>query len=134
VPQPASSPPARPAEIEAARPLIRRIRSTGLLSSVAVVLAVLLPPIGALLGLLGAVRAARLRPAVVAAGLRPSLTTLPFVTGVVAVGVGMAATVVVVALGPELLELNRCLQAANTRTAEANCQDAFQVALSQRLG
>jgi hypothetical protein len=127
-------PPRRPVDVEAARPLLRRVRNAGLLASVAMLLAVVVPPLGAILGLVGAVKAARLRDEVRAAGLRLSLTVLPMVSGTLAFVVGLAATAVAIALGSELLDLNQCLQAANTRTAEANCQDAFEVALQRRLG
>jgi hypothetical protein len=130
---PPAPPPPRPVDVEAVRPLLRRVRNAGLLTSAAMLLAVIVPPLGAVLGIVGAVKAARLRDEVRAAGLRLSLTVLPMISGTLAFVVGLTATGLAVAVGDELLELNRCLQAANTRTAEANCQAAFQEALQQRL-
>lgn len=91
--------------------------------------AFLAPPVGAALGLVTVVQAAR-------AGGRVATRTrvLTIVASAVAIVVGVAATAVGLAFRTEITDFSQCSQAANTQLAQQNCQDSLNDALRSRLG
>lgn len=87
------------------------------------------PPLGAVLGVVAIVLAVRATHVVPA---RPRV--LAIVSGSIAVVVGVVISAAALIFRAELVEYNRCRQAANTVQAEQNCQDALNEALASRLG
>ena len=100
-----------------------------IVSVAAVASAFFAPPLGAVLGLMAVVLALRSKGRVL-----PRVRTIALVAGFIAIVVGVAISVVGWLFRTEITDYTRCLQGANTRQAEQNCQDALNDALSSRLG
>jgi hypothetical protein len=113
--------------------LRRRVRLAALLAAVAAVTAVTLPPVGVALGIGLLVIGARIRRDPQAREIGVAATWVPYVGGVLAIVVGLAMTAMALFLSRELADLRECLAGANTRVAEANCQDEFRQRVEERL-
>ena len=100
-----------------------------IVSVAAVASAFVAPPLGAVLGVMAIVLALRSKGRVL-----PRVRAIALVAGSIAVVVGVAISVVGWLCRTEITDYSRCLQGANTRQAEQNCQDALNDALSSRLG
>jgi hypothetical protein len=101
----------------------------GVLAVAAVVTALLAPPVGAVLGLVAVVRAARAR------GTAPTRTRGTVIAaGVLAIVVGVLATTVAAVFREEISQYSQCLAGANTVQARENCTTALNDALTTRLG
>lgn len=100
-----------------------------IVSVAAVASAFFAPPVGALLGVMAVVLALRSKGRVL-----PRVRTIALVAGSIAIVVGVAISVVGWLFRTEITDYTRCLQGANTRQAEQNCQDALNDSLSSRLG
>jgi hypothetical protein len=113
--------------------LRRRVRLAAVLAAVAAVTAVTLPPVGVALGIGLLVVGARLRRDPRAREVGFAATWVPYVGGGFAIVVGLAMTALALFFTRELADLRECLAGANTRVAEANCQDDFRQRIEQRL-
>ena len=96
---------------------------------VAVVAAFVAPPIGALLGIVAVVRAARSRGT---ASVRTR--GLVIAAGTLAVLVGVVATSMLLVFRVEVGDYRQCLAGANTQQARDNCTTALNDAITTRLG
>lgn len=124
---PPPDPPPDPAEqTPQARALALRL---AIISVAAVAAAFFAWPVGAALGVVTVVLALRSKGSV-----PPRVRTIALVAGSIAIVVGVAITVVAWVFRTELIDYNQCVQGANTRQAEQNCQDALTDALTSRLG
>jgi hypothetical protein len=89
---------------------------------------VVAPPVGAVLGVVAVVLTVR------SSGVLPRRTRLLVVAvGVLAAFVGVVVTGVAFAFRDEVADYSRCIQAANTQQARANCDAALREALTSRL-
>jgi hypothetical protein len=118
---------------ESEKALRRRVRLAAVLAAVAAVTAVTLPPVGVALGVGLLVVGARLRRDPGAREVGVAATWVPYVGGGFAVVVGLVMTALALFFTRELADLRECLAGANTRVAEANCQDEFRQRIEQRL-
>jgi hypothetical protein len=118
---------------ESEKALRRRVRLAAVLAAVAAVTAVTLPPVGVALGVGLLVVGARLRRDPRARELGVAATSIPFVGGGFAIVFGLVMTALALFFSGELADLRECLAGANTRVAEANCQDEFRQRIEQRL-
>jgi hypothetical protein len=113
--------------------LRRRVRLAALLAAVAAVTAVTLPPVGVALGIGLLVVGVRIRRDPRAREIGVAATWVPYVGAVLAIVVGLVMTALALFLSRELADLRECLAGANTRVAEANCQDEFRQRVEERL-
>lgn len=126
---PPARPPAPPGPPEPPTPAERASSARMVIVGVAALgTAVLAPPVGAVLGVLTLVLAARAGRA--STGLRAVMVLV----GGAAVVVGTAATVGALLLRTEITQYRDCVQGANTRVAQQSCQDALDAALRERVG
>ncbi|HSK26794.1 MAG TPA: hypothetical protein VK894_07785 [Jiangellales bacterium] len=134
-PRPTGSGPRRPvrSHAEQDKAVRRRVRGTALLAAVAAVSAVVLPPVGFALGIAVLVSGVRIRRDEAARHLGATVTVVPIVAGTFAVLVGAGLTALAVYLGSELTEWRDCMAGANTRIAEANCQDELRRVVEEKL-
>lgn len=108
-------------------------RDTGarltILAVASLVTAVLLPPVGLVLGIVTVVAAVR-------SGERAGAAAR--LTAAAAASAALVISIAVIAVGllfvTEISRYSRCLQGANTRLAEQACQDELNEALLSRLG
>jgi tRNA C32,U32 (ribose-2'-O)-methylase TrmJ len=99
------------------------------IAAAALVLAVVVPPLGAVLGVVVVVLAVR------SSRVLPRRTrTLVVAVGVLAAFVGVVVSGVAVVFGEEVADYSGCVQAANTQQARENCDIALREALRSRLG
>jgi chromate transport protein ChrA len=99
------------------------------LSIAAVGAAFFAPPVGAVLGVVAIVLAVRAKTVVPS---RPRVVAI--VSGVIAVLIGVVLSSAALLFRTELIEYDRCRNAANTVQAQQNCQDALNESLASRLG
>lgn len=99
------------------------------IAAAALVCSVVAPPVGALLGVVVIVLAAR------SSRVLPRRTrALIVAVGVLAAFVGVVVSGVAAAFRDEVGDYSRCVEAANTQQARENCDTALRDALSSRLG
>jgi hypothetical protein len=111
----------------AARPDRQAIRLS-IIAAAALVCSLVAPPIGVVLGVVVVVLAVR------SPGVLPRRTRgLVIAVGVLAALVGVAVTGFAVMFRDEVADYSRCIQAANTQQARANCDVALRDALTSRL-
>jgi hypothetical protein len=126
-PAPSSDPPPDPVEQTAqVRAVALRL---AIVSVAAVAAAFFAPPVGAVLGVVTLVLALRSK-----GSAPPRIRTIAIVAGTIAVVVGVAITVLFLVFRTEFTDYQQCIQGANTRQAEQNCQDAVTDSLTSRLG
>lgn len=118
---------------ESEKALRRRVRLAAVLAAVAAFTAFTLPPVGVALGIGLLVVGARLRRDPRAREVGVAATWVPYVGGGFAIVVGLVMTALALFFTRELADLRECLAGANTRVAEANCQDEFRQRIEQRL-
>jgi hypothetical protein len=118
---------------ESEKALRRRVRLAAVLAAVAAVTAVTLPPVGVALGIGLLIVGARLRRDPRAREVGVAATWIPYVGGGFAIVVGVVMTALAMFFSGELADLRECLAGANTRVAEANCQEEFRQRIEQRL-
>lgn len=125
-PSPSSGPDDREPPTPQAR---RRAIRLAVVSIAAVGAAFFAPPVGAVLGVVAIVLAVRSKTVVPS---RPRVIAI--VSGVIAVLVGVVLSSAALLFRAELVEYDRCRNAANTVQAQQNCQDALNESLASRLG
>ncbi|MGA7688920.1 MAG: hypothetical protein WCA29_06785 [Jiangellales bacterium] len=124
---PPPEPPPDPVEpLPQSRALALRL---AIISVAAVAAAFFAWPVGAALGVVTVVLALRSKGTV-----PPRVRAIALVAGSIAIVVGVAISVVAWVFRTEFLDYNQCVQGANTRQAQQNCQDALTDALTSRLG
>ncbi len=125
-----SSPPEPPPGSVEPTPQSRALALRLAIISVAAVAAAFFAwPIGAVLGVVTVVLAVRSKGSV-----PPRVRAIALAAGSIAIVVGVAVSVVAWVFRTELVDYNQCVQGANTRQAQQNCQDALTDALTSRLG
>lgn len=108
-----------------------------LLGMTSLVLAVLAPPIGAVLGIWTIVTGRRRLPPDPATGTPPprgSSQTFGVVAGAVAAIGGVLLSIAFLVFMDDITEYNECRAGANTRVAQDACQSAFEDAILGRFG